>query len=420
MMPRRWRASDIPGLLSPGQLVYVPGCAGEPWPFVEALQNQPERAAGVTFAGVWIPGVNKVDWAGLHPAARAITFFLSPELRPSFVAGRTEYRPMPYTQIYPWLEQRAEIDLAVLHLSPPDARGLCSMGIAADFSGAVLARAKRKLAYINPLMPVTQGAPQVAFSDLDDVVEEPFPLLTYDGGTPDKTLQAIAGQIAHWINDGDTLQFGLGRVQAAILGALHDRKNLSIHSGMISAPVAELIDAGAVSPRPGSITTGVALGDAALYQRVAADSRFRFAPVSFTHDVSTLRAIDRIVAINSVIEVDLCGQANAETMGGEQVSGAGGLVDFLRGARLAKQGRPITALAATARGGSLSRIVPRLGDGVPVTIARADVGIVVTEFGSADLRDLPIEKRAEALIAIAAPQFRDHLKAEWTAMRRAL
>jgi acyl-CoA hydrolase len=418
-MPATIPAQSWPDLLRPGMTVYAPGCAGESIVLLQALAAKPARAAGVTFTGVWIPGVNRFDFAGLHPEARSRLFFLAPEFRESFTAGRADYLPIPYTAIFPLLTRTA-IDIALLQVAPPDENGNCSLGIAADFTPAVMDRAKLRVAHVNPAMPRTAGAPTTPFANLDYVVEATSPILTYDTGGVGGAFEAIGRHIASLIDDGDTLQFGLGQVQGAVLRAIAHKKNLRIHSGMISDPVLGLLDAGAVADAPGAITTGVALGSQALYERAASDRRFRFAPVSHTHDISTLRAIENFVAINSTIEIDLFSQANAEMIGPKQMSGAGGLVDFLRGARLAKNGRAVIALQSTAKGGTVSRIVPQLDKGASVSIARGDAEIVITENGIADLRGKGIDARAEALIQIAAPAFRADLSAAWRDIRKNL
>ena len=219
------------------------------------------------------------------------------------------------------------------------------------------------------------------------------------------------------LRPGDTLQLGLGRVQAAVLAALpaSGLRNLGFHGGMISTPISSALDQGLFSR---GLTTGVALGDAGFYADLPRHARIRFQPVGVTHAQATLAAIPRLIAVNTVIEIDLSGQANAEARGGRQVSGQGGLVDFLRGARASAGGRSVLALPATAQGGRISRIVAALDAGTPVSVARADVDMVVTEHGVADLADQPLARRAERLIAIAAPAFRDALSAGWDGLQR--
>mgnify|MGYP001793682651 CR=1 FL=1 len=404
-------AEAMEWLLAQGKgpgLVYAAGCAGEPTLFAETLVQLGPRDHGLTFTGVWIPGVNKIDWGALGAAE---TFFLSPALRPSFEAGRTRYLPRAYTDIYPYLET-APLRAAMVQVSPPNAEGLCSLGVANDFTPAVLGRGAPLVAHLNPAMPFIPSAETIPYEDIDVAVEAERPLLTYDAGTVTPDLEAIAQHIADLLPPNPTLQFGLGKVQKAVLEQLQDR-SFSIHAGMISDPVLPLLD------KVSSITTGVALGSPALYEAMLDAPQVQFAPVSHTHDIGTLRSLPNLVAINSVVEVDLFGQANAEFVGQRQMSGAGGLVDFLRGARLAG-GLPIIALPSTAKKGTVSRIVPHLAAGLPASIARGDECIVVTEQGVADLRGLDIEAKARALIKVAHPQHRDALTQKWTTMRSAL
>jgi len=229
--------------------------------------------------------------------------------------------------------------------------------------------------------------------------------------------------VARLIEDGDTIQIGIGKVPAAVLASLRDRRDLGLHGGLVSDEVAELHASGVLtgarkSHERGVVVCTAALGSEAVYRWAGRCPDLRFAPVSHTHDVRVIAQIDRFVAINSVLSVDLSGQANAETVGGRQVSGTGGLLDFVRGARLSKGGRSILALPSTA-GGRTSRIVPRLGEGDVVGCPRADADIVVTEHGVAHLRDRSIEERADVLVAIADPAFRDELADQWRRDRSA-
>lgn len=396
-----------------GGRVFVPCGAGEPLALLAALRAEPELAAGLTFVSAFLPGVNRADWAGLHPQARAEGSFVSADWRASFEAGRFSFRPLTYFQTFGWLAA-TPLDAALLHVSPPDADGMCSLGVASDLSPAVLARPVLKVAQVNPSMPATNG-PKVALEAFDVVVEAEHPLVEYDAGTLDPAFDAIARIIAELTPERARVQFGLGKAGVAALAGLAGRKGLRIHSGMVTDPLLAALDSGAVE----EAVCGLALGTRALYDRCAEDGRIRFEPASFTHDIRTLAATPRLVAVNSALEVDLFGQANAEFMDGRQISGVGGLTDFLRGARLSPGGVPIVALNATARGGSISRIVPRLAPGA-VSVPRADMGVVVTEHGAADLRGLDLDGRAQALIGVAAPAHRDGLSDAWDAMRRGM
>jgi acyl-CoA hydrolase len=394
-----------------GGRVFIQGGAAEPLQLLEVFEREPGLAKGLTFVGALVPGVNRRDWAG--GGARSEGTFVSADWRESFEAGRFTLRPQTWFQTFGWLSQ-TPLDAVVMQVSPPDADGLCSLGVAADMAPAVMNRAVFKAGLINPAMPRTQG-PSIPLPAFDIVAETDAPLLTYDAGGLDPAFAVIAGKIAELIPDGGVLQFGVGKVGVAALAGLAGRRGLKIHSGMVTEPLLDALDGGVLD----DVLTGMAMGTPALYRRCGEDSRIRFAPSSFTHDVRVLAAIPRLVAINSSLEVDLFGQANAEFMGGRQISGIGGLTDFLRGARLSEGGVPIVALAATARGGSLSRIVPRLEMNA-VSVPRSDLAVVVTEFGTADLRGLTLERRAQALIGVAAPQHRDGLEAAWVEMRRGM
>jgi len=399
--------------LPEGGRMFLPGCGGEPLPFADALAAHPDRAANLTFEGVWIPGVNRTDWAGLHPDAKAEAIFLAPEWRGSFVAGRLSFSPLTYTQVWRHLAQRP-FDAGVFALAPPGPDGRASLGVAADFSPAVFAGTRFRIGWINPAMPAVCDGPSLPLNAFDVVIEAEHPLPGYGADAIDPISAAIAARVAEVIPDGATVQTGLGKIGIATLSALADRRGLRLHSGMVTEPLLDLLDRDAVD----NVTTGVALGSEGLYSRVAADPRVRFRPVGQTHALTTLAAIPRFVAVNSAIEVDLFGQVNAEWVNGRQVSGAGGLIDFLRGAWSSQGGVPIVALPAATRGDGVSRIVPRLA--MPPSIGRSDPVVVVTEHGVADLRGLSIETRAQALIAIAAPVHRAALDADWSALRRAM
>jgi acyl-CoA hydrolase len=405
-------------LIKPGMRVYVTGTAGESQAIFNALQAVAPNLDGVTFVGVWLPGINAVDYAALNQDARATAFFMTSDLRQTFEAGQIGLIPLPYSAIYRFLEQGPPFDLAFLHVSPPDGVGMVSVGVANDFQPAVIANSRRLVAHVNPRMPSTAGAARVSLDEIDATVETETPLLA-DDPKSDPTWDAIGGHVAELVRDGDTVEIGIGRVQT-VWRALAGKKNLSVHSGAISTPFLDLVAAGSIADEERAIVVGIAHGQPALHTFAASDRRVWFAPVGWTHHPSTMAAIDGFVAINSVMEVDLLGQSNAETVAGRQVGGAGGLTDFMRGARLSPGGRSIIALPATARRGTVSKIVPDFGAGLPVSVGRGDVDFVVTEYGVADLRHADIDRRANALCAIAAPDFRDTLSDAWAAKRSTL
>lgn len=407
---RAFRAS-----LPPRARLFVGGCSGEPLGLAEAFRDAPDLAAGLTFVGQWVPGLNQTDWAGLHPGAEAETTFLSPAVRRSFEAGRTRILPMTWYQSWDWL-CHTPLDGAVLLVSPPDTDGQVSLGVSPDFGPAVITRTDVPiLALINPNMPAPRHSVKVPLARFALTAEDDRPLVSVPPAPLAPGFREIGEHVSSLVPEGAALQFGIGNVQQAALTALAGRRGLSVWSGIVSDPVLGMLDADPALP----ITTGVAVGTPALYQRLVEEPRVRFLPACETHNIARLAALRRFTAINSVLEVDLFGQANAEFIRGRQVSGTGGLTDFLRGARASPGGTGITALLSTASGGAVSRIVPRLPPDA-VTVPRADMDVVITEHGQARLRGLGLDARAAALIAIAAPAHRDALASAWDEMRRGM
>jgi 4-hydroxybutyrate CoA-transferase len=418
-MPQRITAEEVPELLRPGTTVFVQGASGEPRPLLRALAAAPEASAGVRYVGCFIPGVNTIDPASFHLAARLTSFFVFGDVARSHAAGKVRFLPLHYSGIWDYLS-RLEVDLALLQATPPDRHGRCSLGVSVHFVPAVLDRARAIVAEINAAMPRPARSFEIPYERLNRVVESERPLVGLATGAPAPEIDRIGRNVASLIEDGDTIQIGIGKVPAAVLGSLRDRRDLGLHGGLVSDGVAELHAAGVLtgarkSHERGTMVCTAALGAERIYQWAGRCPDLRFAPVSHTHDIRVIAQIDRFVAINSVLSVDLYGQANAEMLDGRQVSGTGGLLDFVRGARLSKGGRAILALPSTA--GKASRIVPRLPEGEVVSCPRADADIVVTEHGVAHLRDKSIDERAAAMIAIADPRFRDALADEWPALR---
>lgn len=388
--------------------VYAPGCAGHSPLFEGWLRDSADACANTRFTGIHVPTVNRFDFAALSPSTRFRNIFASADSRASYSAGRVELLAMSYFDTWRWLESTARFDLALIHVSPPDARGECSFGIAADFTPAVWPRASAVFAHINPLMPRSDG-PTIPLARIDAAIEAECALLEVADAAPDATLDAAAANVAALLDSAATLQLGLGRLQGALLPLLRNRRGLSLHAGMVTGGLVALAESGALA----GATAGVALGSAEFYARVPPMVRFR--PVGTTHDPRTLLSLPRFTAVNSALAIDLHGQVNGEWIDGVPISGAGGLVDFARGARHAPNGQSVIALKARDRHGR-SAIVPHLGD-KPPSLGRHDADVFVTEFGAAHVRTLDADARSEALIAIAAPEHRAPLAAAWAANR---
>ena len=271
-------------------------------------------------------------------------------------------------------------------------------------------------------MPVTAGADSIHQSLLDYIVEVDYPLPEMPSGKITPEMQEIAKYVSSLIEDGDTIQFGLGAIPDAILYGLKEKKGLGIHTGMITDAVIELVESGVVNGRNkridnGKIVTGVAVGTKRLYDFVHNNPIVEFLPVDYTHSLEVLKDINQFISINSAIEIDLFGQVNAETMKGVQFSGTGGQGNFIRGSQLSRGGKSIIAVLSSASNGKISRIVPTLGEGTIVTTPRTDVEYIVTEYGIANLKNKSLQERAELLISISAPRFREELTEAWNRIR---
>ncbi len=410
--------ADLAGLLKPGMTVFVQGATGEPTVLIQALADAPEASRGVHYVGCFLAGVNQSDPAGFHPEASGTAFFVYGPFEDSFNAGKLRLVPAGYRSIYAYLERLERIDLALIQTSPPDADGDYTLGFAVDFQPAVLARAACVVAEVNHRMPTLAGSVKVPAADVDYAVETDRPVLSLDTGELGEVAERIGHNVAGLVDDGAVIQIGIGKLPAAILKALDGKRDLGLQGGMVADGCIELVEKGVLTGRlktvePDRMVCGCALGSTRLYDWLAERDDVLYRPASYTHETRVIGEVDNFFSINSVLEVDLLGQANAEMLAGRQVSGTGGLMDFVRGARMSRGGKSILAIESTAARGRFSRIVPRIGaDGV-VSCARGDIDHVVTEHGVADLRDKSLGERADALIAIADPAFQDDLAAAW-------
>jgi acyl-CoA hydrolase len=331
------------------------------------------------------------------------------ELRAVSKAGRLAVVPAHYS-VLPRLfaERLLPGDVGLVQVSPPDAEGRCSLGIGADYAADAVRHSRVLVAEINHRMPRTAGTPGIPLASFAATVETDRALPEAPDRGPDEVDEAIAARVAELVEDGDTVQMGVGALPTAIMDGLSGHRDLGFHSGMLTDGVLRLVEKGVITGRrkeidEGVLVTGTAIGSAELYARLG-ELPVLFRPASYTHDPGVLSRLRRLVAINSAIEVDLRGQVGGEVAGGRYLGGIGGQADF-SGAAARTGARSIIALRSTA--GGASTIVPALGG--PVTTARADVDAVVTEHGVARLRGVPLAGLAERLVAIAAPEHRDSL-----------
>lgn len=399
----------------PGARVFVPGFSGESSVLLEELAADPERARGVHFTGIQYPGIGKANYAGIHPDAYQTGFFMLPAIADGMRRGRAALLPLDYAGIVRHLRESAPFDAVVAQLSLPDADGWCSPGLSADFHPLVWSTARRRVAHLNPRMPRTLGSFRVHVSELDGVVEADAPLVNYQEPRVSAEDERIGEHVASVVRDGDTLQFGIGSVPAALGRSLTAHRRLRIYTGMVSGAIRDLCDSGALEPGT-PIVTGIAVGSDDFYGFIGSHDGFRFMDASITHDLKVLTQLPGFTAINSAVEVDLFGQCNSERVVGRLLSGPGGLPVYARAALQAPGGRSLVCLKSTAKNGEVSRIVPCLDASGICTVPAHLADRVITEHGVAELRGRSLEARARAMIDIAAPQHRESLERAWTEM----
>ena len=349
---------------------------------------------------------------------RVNTMFISANVRKAVQEGVADFTPVMLSE-FPLLFKRGILPVAVamIHVSPPDEHGFCSLGVEVGLTKSADESAKVIIAEVNEQMPRTLGDSFIHVSRLNYIVpvNYPIPEMPMAGEGSSEVVEKIAGHIAELIPDGATMQMGIGAIPDAVLKYLFNKKDLGVHSELFSDGVIELVERGVLtsarkSLHPGKIVAGFILGTQRLYDWVDDNPLIELHRTEYINDPFVIAQNERMVAINSAIEVDLTGQVCADSIGPKFYSGVGGQMDFMRGAALAEEGRAIIALPSTAMGGRRSRIVPMLQPGAGVVTSRAHVQTVVTEHGVAELHGRSLGERARALIAIADSQFRDELR----------
>jgi 4-hydroxybutyrate CoA-transferase len=400
-----------------GMRVYIqPGCA-EPELLVEALMQRGPQVEDVEIVHMLTFGVAPYVAKEMTGHFRHNAMFIGGNVRDAINDGRADYTPIYLSEIEGLFESGAmPIDVALVQVSPPDAHGFCSFGVGVDTTLTAAKCARFVVAQVNDQMPRTYGDSFIHLSDIDVVVESSRPLPEMKKVEITEMHTAIARNVAGLIEDGSVIQTGIGGIPDAVLSFLMDRKDLGVHSELVSDGVIPLIEAGVITGarknfKPRKIIAGFILGTKKIFEFVDNNPIFEFHPTAYVNDPGLIARNDRMVAINSALQVDLTGQVCSDSIGNQFYSGIGGQVDFLRGASRSRGGKPIIAISSTAKNGSISRIVPMLSPGAGVVTSRGLVRYVVTEFGVAYLHGKSIRERAKALIEIAHPKFRDELYA---------
>jgi len=398
--------------------VYISGNAATPFRLMEALAARKDELQNVEIAHVLLFGDDPLSKPGMEGHFRHNSLFVGPADRAAVNEGRADYIPIFLYEI-PSLFNSGElpIDVAFMHLSPPDEHGFMSYGVECLASKAAAETAKTVVAQVNEKMPRTLGDSFIHVSRVSKVVEisqelpqlEPIPFTEVE--------KKIGAYIASLVENGSTLQLGIGGIPNAALKAMFNKRDLGIHTEMVSDSIIEAIDAGVITGakktlHPGKVIATFYLGSGNLYDAIDNNPVFETHPTDYTNHPFIVGQNEKMIAINSAIEVDLTGQVCSDSIGTRIYSGFGGQVDFIRGAAQSKGGKPIIALPTSAKGGEISKIVPTLHVGAGVVTTRADVHYVVTEYGIAYLHGKNLRQRAEALINIAHPDFRQMLEDE--------
>jgi acyl-CoA hydrolase len=412
----RWVSADeAVSVVRSHEQIFVHGGSATPTLLLEALAQHARSLEHVVVLHLHTEGPAPHLAPDLVGHIRHRALFIGPNAREAVNAGRADYIPVFLSDIPRLFDRRTlPLDAALVHVTPPDAHGFCSLGVSVDVALAAVRNAKRVIALVNPRMPRTHGDSFIHVSKIDYAVQTESPLWAHAQPTIGRVERMIGEQVAALVPDGATIQMGIGAIPAAVGEALMDKKDLGIHSEMFTDVVVALVERGVVTGarkqvNRGKIVTSFAGGTQKLYDFLHDNAGVEMRPADYTNDTAIIRRFDDMVAINSALEIDLTGQVCADSIGERLYSGVGGQMDFIRGASLAANGQAIIAMPATAANDTISRIVPLLKSGAGVVTTRAHVQTVVTEYGVAQLAGRSLSERARALIAIAHPAFREPL-----------
>ena len=414
-------AAEAVRLIESGNKIYVhPGCAA-PEVLVDAMVDRAGELSGCEVLHILTMGKALYARPDMSAHFRHTALFIGKNTRDAVNEGRADFVPVFLSEI-PKLFASGEIkiDVALIHVSPPDEHGFCSFGVGVETTKGATEVARIVIAQVNPQMPRTLGDSFIHVSKIHKVVEVDVPILELAQVEPDaspeelETYAKIGSNIADLIDDGSTLQLGIGKIPDAVLASLEGKKDLGVHSEMFSDGVIRLVENGIItnekkSLHPGKMVASFVLGTRKLFDFIHNNPIAEFHPSNYVNDPFIISQNRKMVAINSALQVDLTGQVCADSFGYSFYSGFGGQVDFMRGSARSEGGKPIVALPSTAKEGTVSRIAVHLAEGAGVTTSRGDVHFVATEYGVANLHGRKIGERVKALISIAHPKFREEL-----------
>lgn len=417
-LPKYTTAPEALNWIKSNQRVFLHGSAATPIHLVNALLNQKENYCNVELVSITQQGIDLND-SSLAGHFYINSLFVSDSSRKAVNGPNGDYVPVFLSEISLLFNRNIlPLDVAVVHVSPPDKHGFCSLGTSVDIARSAVANAKKVIAQVNPNMPRVHGDAFVPFSKFDAAVwvGDALPEVVY-AQHADKDIEKIGEIVAGLVEDGATLQLGIGTIPDSVLKNLTRHKNLGLHTEMFSDGIIPLIESGVINNSKkkkvnGFCVTSFLLGSRKLYDFVDDNPIIKALDAAYVNDPRVLSLNPKVTAINSAIEVDLTGQVCADSIGTYQYSGIGGQMDFIRGAALSEGGKPIIALPSTTKKGE-SRIVPYLKQGAGVVTTRGHIHWVVTEFGAVNLFGLNMEQRAKALIGIAHPNHREGLEREF-------
>lgn len=415
---RKVSAEEAVKHIKSGDRVVIGHAVGEPSFLVEAMVANASSYENVEIVHMVAMGKCEYAQPGMEKHFRHNAIFVGGNTRKAVEEGRADYTPCFFSEVPALFESKLPVDVVLMQLTPPDEHGYCSFGTSVDYTKPAAKHAKLRIAQINREMPRTMGDSFIHVSELDYIVEHDAPIIELKPPVIGDVEREIGRHCASLVQDGDTIQLGIGAIPDAVLAFLKDKKDLGIHSEMFSDGVLDLFESGVINNSkktlsPGKTVVTFLMGTKRLYDFVNDNPSIEMRPVDYVNDPRVIMLNDNMVSINSCVQVDLMGQVCSESVGNRQISGVGGQVDFVRGAAMSKNGRAIIAMPSTAAKGTISKIVANLDEGSAVTTSRNDVDYIVTEYGIAALKGKTLRERAEALINIAHPDFRPKLAEEY-------
>lgn len=416
---RRVSAAEAVGVVRSGDRVFIHSVAAAPQALIAALTARAAELRDVEIVQLHTEGPAPYAAPEMAGSFRVNALFVGKNVRDAVARGQADYVPVFLSEVPALFRNRTmPLDVALISVSPPDKHGFCSLGVSVDASRAAAQSARTVVAQVNAAMPRSHGDGLIHVDDIDLAVEAAAPIFEVSQAKTGELERTIGGFVASLVEDGATLQLGIGAIPEAVLAALTDHHDLGVHTEMFSDGIVDLVERGVVTGalkrnHPGKVVASFVMGSRRLYDFIDDNPSVLLLDVAYTNDTAVIRRNPKVTAVNSALEIDLTGQVCADSLGTFQYSGVGGQMDFIRGASLSERGKPIIALpSVTSRGES--RIVPYLKQGAGVVTTRAHVNYVVTEHGAASLHGKNLRQRARALIGIAHPGHREALeKAAW-------